>query len=65
MRCLCKKTADYLASMSKEMAQLAEEANLPTLVHVFRMAELEAKNNDVRRTNSKQGLGFKRLNRQH
>lgn len=35
-------TAAYLATLAKELATVAENDNLTTLAHLFRMAEMEA-----------------------
>jgi hypothetical protein len=39
-----EETARYLASLSVEMARLAEAGDLETLTYLFRMATLEANN---------------------
>lgn len=43
MAYLRSETASYLESQSIEMAKLADEAGFETLGHLFRMAEMEAK----------------------
>ena len=44
MAYLRSETASYLASSGGELAKLAEDAGFNVLGHLFRMAELEAKN---------------------
>jgi hypothetical protein len=58
-----RKTIDHIANMSAELANLATNIGLESLVYILRMAELEARQSiEPGRARRKPNAGMARLN---